>query len=122
MNVGIDDEFWVQDLYVIVGRIVIDVIGIKVLIILQANYHTTTFPHSDVIICHSCDWPLCVTRISVAPRCHLILVLILVELSPLMDFFSPLVQQMPLCDSSFQMCHRQTECPTLFLLSLLFRL
>ena len=45
-------------------------------------------------------------------RCHLILVLILVELSPLMNFFTPLVQQMPLCDSSFQMCYRRTKCPT----------
>ena len=69
MNVGIDDKFWAQDLYVIVRRIVIDVIGIKVLIILQANYHTTTFPHSDVIIFHSCDRPLYVIVESVGQNC-----------------------------------------------------
>ena len=49
-------------------------------------------------------------------RCHLILVLILVELSPLMNFFTPFVQQMPdgqipycLYCFDYKLCYWQME-------------
>ena len=53
------------------------------------------------------------TRISVAPKMPPYSSFDTGWVKPFDEFFTPLVQQMPFCDNSFQMCYRWTECPTL---------
>ena len=76
--------------------------------------HIPTLKVYFIIICYSVF--IYLLEFQRHQRCHLILILILVELSPLIIFFSPLDQKMALL--LFSDVLQWTECPTL--LSLMF--